>query len=227
MMNRNFKIVCAVLFLFYFEACSSSSSIQRYGNSKNNLDLEINSSSKTTADSLFPTEKITTEFDFSEETMGYEDEILDDCPINYSTVIDNFNKTRNTGSYSSLYEKIMQEVICYLDTPYRYGGTTRAGMDCSGFTSVVMQNAAEVSLPRSSSEQFYIGEKITTNGDLKFGDLVFFNTARRTYPGHVGIYLGDNLFAHASRKIGVTISNLDETYYKKRFVGARRLEELK
>ena len=61
--------------------------------------------------------------------------------------------------------------------------------------------------------------------ELKFGDLVFFNTRRRVKPGHVGIYIGDNLFAHASSKLGVTISSLEHDYYNKRYMGARRIDE--
>jgi cell wall-associated NlpC family hydrolase len=65
---------------------------------------------------------------------------------------------------------------------------------------------------------------INDRSDLKFGDLVFFNTRRRVRPGHVGIYIGDNLFAHASSKLGVTISSLDYDYYSKRYMGARRVD---
>jgi len=71
-----------------------------------------------------------------------------------------------------------------------------------------------------------VGLKIHTRDSLQIGDLVFFNTSRRRFPGHVGIYLGENLFVHASRSLGVTISSLDEKYYNKRFVGSRRINEI-
>jgi cell wall-associated NlpC family hydrolase len=59
--------------------------------------------------------------------------------------------------------------------------------------------------------------------DLQFGDLIFFHTRRHAYVSHVGIYLGDNLFAHASSKYGVTVSSLESTYYNNRFIGAKRI----
>jgi len=118
------------------------------------------------------------------------------------------------------------EVIKYISTPYRYGGTTMKGIDCSAFTKTVFSNVFSYDLPRSAREQFQVGETIQEKEGLKFGDLVFFNTTRRAKPGHVGIYLGDNFFAHASRKKGVTVSSLDENYYNKRYMGGRRLEGL-
>ena len=67
-------------------------------------------------------------------------------------------------------------------------------------------------------------EKVAKEEDLQFGDLVFFDTRINVKPGHVGIYLGDNLFAHASSKKGVTISSLNHSYYQSRFMGGRRVE---
>ena len=78
-----------------------------------------------------------------------------------------------------------------------------------------------MSLPRSARDQFRVGAVVDSD-QLEFGDLVFFNTTGRS-PSHVGIYLEDDLFAHASVTSGVTISSLESTYYKKRFLGARRL----
>ncbi len=115
------------------------------------------------------------------------------------------------------------EVIKFLETPYKYGGNTQKGMDCSAFTLQVFQNSLSVDIPRSAREQYSTGENIS-NDELKFGDLVFFNTTKRSFPGHVGIYLGENQFVHASRSLGVTVSSLEAAYYKKRYVGARRIE---
>jgi cell wall-associated NlpC family hydrolase len=112
-------------------------------------------------------------------------------------------------------------VISYLGTPYEYGGNTREGIDCSGFTARVYQSGAETMLPRSAKEQFALGASIAES-DLEFGDLVFFNTTGQR-PSHVGIYIEDDLFAHASVSQGVTFSSLESTYYRKRFVGARRV----
>jgi cell wall-associated NlpC family hydrolase len=62
---------------------------------------------------------------------------------------------------------------------------------------------------------------------LKFGDLLFFDTTKNTYPGHVGIYIGNNLFAHASFTKGVTISSIESAYYKKRFIIGKRIVQFK
>jgi cell wall-associated NlpC family hydrolase len=118
-------------------------------------------------------------------------------------------------------DKLLLDVVSYLGVPYKYGGTSRKGVDCSGFTSQIYASAVELALPRSTKEQFTVGTKITRN-ELKFGDLVFFNTTGRS-PSHVGIFIEDDLFAHASVSEGVTFSSLESKYYKKRFVGARRV----
>ncbi|MDZ7766840.1 MAG: NlpC/P60 family protein [Melioribacteraceae bacterium] len=97
------------------------------------------------------------------------------------------------------------------------------GIDCSAFTQQVFSNSVGVDLPRTAREQFNIGESVGRKNDLKFGDLLFFNTTTRSYPGHVGIYIGEDLFAHASRSLGVTVSSLKSTYYDNRFIGARRI----
>lgn len=120
-------------------------------------------------------------------------------------------------------DQFLLEVVRYLGVRYSYGGSTKQGIDCSGFTCEVYRNAASKALPRSTSEQFRSGEKITKN-ELQFGDLVFFNTTGHS-PSHVGIYIEDDIFAHASVVEGVTLSSLESTYYKKRFVGARRVVE--
>jgi hypothetical protein len=118
-------------------------------------------------------------------------------------------------------DKLLLEAVGYLGVPYEYGGTSRAGMDCSGFTSRVYRDGARIELPRSTTGQYQSGVAVEEDS-LLFGDLVFFNTTGRS-PSHVGIYLEDGLFAHASVSYGVTISSLQSTYYKNRFVGARRV----
>ncbi len=118
-------------------------------------------------------------------------------------------------------DKLLLDVVSYLGVPYMYGGTSKKGVDCSGFTSRVYASATDLTLPRSTREQFTVGTKVRRN-ELRFGDLVFFNTTGRS-PSHVGIYIEDDLFAHASVSDGVTFSSLESGYYKKRFVGARRV----
>jgi cell wall-associated NlpC family hydrolase len=106
--------------------------------------------------------------------------------------------------------------------PYDDGGEDSSGMDCSGFIQSVYREAAGIGVPRTSQEQYETGEPVDDD-DLRFGDLVFFNTTGRV-PSHVGIYVGDGIFAHASVSMGVTVSFLSQEYYRERYVGARRLK---
>jgi cell wall-associated NlpC family hydrolase len=104
---------------------------------------------------------------------------------------------------------------------YDYGGTTTSGFDCSGFTGYVFKKLG-IFLPRTSKEMFNWDEgKKVARDDLRAGDLVFFNT-NGSGVSHVGIYVGNNKFAHAASK-GVSITSMDENYYAKRYLGARRV----
>jgi cell wall-associated NlpC family hydrolase len=110
-----------------------------------------------------------------------------------------------------------------LDIPYRFGGSTFMGIDCSGYVQKVF-GLLDVSLPRTAREQYHLGEPVSKE-DLLIGDLVFFRTYA-SFPSHVGIYLGNNLFIHASsRSRKVSIDSLDTPYYVRRFIGAKRLFE--
>lgn len=127
--------------------------------------------------------------------------------------------------YSTIRERMLMEIIKYLGTPYKYGGTTKDGIDCSAFTQLMYRDVFNVGLQRSARLQYNQGLEINDKNNLKFGDLVFFNTRQRVKPGHVGIYIGENLFAHASSTKGVTISSIDYEYYSKRYMGARRFDK--
>lgn len=113
----------------------------------------------------------------------------------------------------------------YLGTPYRLGGTTAKGMDCSGFTRRVFADAYGIELPHSSRDQsrLRILREVKPGRDaLRTGDLLFFGRERKRV-NHVGIYLSGGKFIHASRAIGVTISSLEERYWKNRLMFSRRL----
>ena len=112
----------------------------------------------------------------------------------------------------------------FLGTRYRFGGSSRSGIDCSSFVQKVFQEL-EVSLPRTAREQFEIGNAVSP-GDLQKGDLIFFQTYA-SYPSHVGIYLGNNRMIHASsRDRRVVISPMNTPYYRARFVGAKRIAKI-
>ncbi len=109
----------------------------------------------------------------------------------------------------------------FVGIPYRWGGTTVVdGMDCSGFARAVF-NLCGVNIPRTSGEQFQTGQTIG-KGELRDGDLVFFGDSVNRI-NHVGIYVGDGRFVHAPRRgDDIKVSRVDESYFEKRFIGARR-----
>ena len=109
----------------------------------------------------------------------------------------------------------------WLNTPYLYGGTTKNGVDCSGFSSQVLLDVYNINIPRTAEDQYYQGQKIR-DGWLSQGDLVFFKNVRGRGIDHVGVFLGNGQFAHATNSAGVIISDLEEDYYRKRYIGACR-----
>jgi cell wall-associated NlpC family hydrolase len=111
----------------------------------------------------------------------------------------------------------------FFGADYKYGGTTpEGGFDCSGFVRHVFKEAAGLLLPRSSYEISHAGARVEANA-LEPGDLVFFNTLRRTF-SHVGIYVGEGRFIHSpSAGKTVAISSMHETYWRNKFDGARRV----
>lgn len=120
--------------------------------------------------------------------------------------------------------KLLESINSLFGIEYRYGGESVSGFDCSGFVQFIYQDAFSARIPRTSGELSEIGRKIPRK-KLKRGDLVFFRLKGRQID-HVGIYLERNLFAHASSSKGITMGNLDNNYYKKRFAKAVRLLEI-
>ena len=117
---------------------------------------------------------------------------------------------------------LMQNTInSFIGTPYMWGGNSRWGVDCSGFTKSVYSEQG-ILLPRVSREQYQVGKKVDYQ-NLSFGDLIFFNKSGYGMITHVGIYVGNGRFAHSCCSKGVTISSLNKGYYKKRYTGAKRI----
>ncbi len=114
-----------------------------------------------------------------------------------------------------------EAVRSYIGVPYAYGGESRDGMDCSGFVRIIYRKVYGVELPRSSADMFRCGRSVGRRS-LRPGDLVFFGTSGKGVT-HVGIYMGGGKFAHVSRSRGVVISKLGSTYYRWRYIGARRI----
>jgi len=117
-------------------------------------------------------------------------------------------------------KKLIEYVHQWWAVPYRIGGNSKEGIDCSSFVQGLTNEAFGISLPRTSREQADYCKEIAKQ-DLKEGDLVFFAAGRSI--SHVGMYISNNKFVHASTSMGVVISDLDEAYWSKRFVKAGRL----
>jgi len=235
------KVMLGICCFLIISACSPSSNAQRYGNQNRSIDepqnkekvkkttedkkpadvkkkevVKKNTTVKKTPTRLAPEIPDTTEAEFDEAPPK-------ESTIDRKEFIANYRNYINPDVPLGFREEILLQTIKYLETPYKFGGNTENGIDCSGFTLQVYEKSTGIKLPRSAREQFAIGEKVERD-DLDFGDLVFFNTRRRSNPGHVGIYIGDDQFIHSSTSLGVTISSLQEPYYKKRYVGAKRIE---
>jgi cell wall-associated NlpC family hydrolase len=147
-----------------------------------------------------------------------------------STVIyvphDNYNSSADSKAMQQLEdnEEIREALREYFShwrgTRYSYGGLSRSGVDCSGLTLITYKELFGKNLPRTVKEQVKRGKKIS-KASLQAGDLVFFKTG--LFQKHVGIYLEDDLFIHASDSQGVTISSLNDEYWQKRYWQAQRI----
>lgn len=217
-----FTVLFIILFLFSLTLfnCSSSSISQRY---KKNTVPEV---TKEEAVRFSDVQDVQPDTSIMNDIYleDYDEPLVKETKETEEKYLASLNK--NLSTEISKKDLLIMKIIEMRDAPYKYGGNSKDGLDCSAFTRMIIQNTFDYTLPRSASEQFQIGQKVTSRDSLQIGDLVFFNTSRRRFPGHVGIYLGENLFAHASRSLGVTISSLDEKYYDKRYVGSKRINEI-
>jgi cell wall-associated NlpC family hydrolase len=121
---------------------------------------------------------------------------------------------------SEIQKQLKFEYQRWQGTHHRLGGSSRSGVDCSGFVKAVYKNIFEMELPRTTKAQAKLGRPVIKS-ELQPGDLVFFKPP--SYPRHVGIYLSNAEFIHASKSKGVTISRIDPYYWGKYFWTARRL----
>ena len=118
--------------------------------------------------------------------------------------------------------KMFEFIDDWYGTPYRLGGTTKKGVDCSAFSQFLFASVYGLSIPRTAKEQYNLTSRISRT-QLNEGDLIFFNT--RGGISHVGVYLQNNKFVHASTSGGVMISDIFDEYWAKKFVGVGRLKD--
>lgn len=130
-------------------------------------------------------------------------------------------KKSNTTKTQIKTTSLKKAADSYLGVRYKYGGTSRKGLDCSGFIWRAFSDAGKRGVERTSSTELYKMGKSVSRSSLKQGDLCFFGPGRKV--NHVGIYMGNNKFIHASSSKGVTYSSLDNVYWKPRIIGFRRV----
>jgi len=149
---------------------------------------------------------------FSCSQKQYKIKIIDDNKQTIST-----SKTPDENTIKNI---ILKEFKKWEGTPHKMGGNNKKGIDCSGFTHYMYTELFNVRVPRTTKQFFTAGIKINKS-QLKPGDLVAFKPP--SYPRHVGIYIGNNKFIHASTTKGVMMSDLDNPYWKKYYVMSRRI----
>lgn len=127
---------------------------------------------------------------------------------------------------SALNLKLYRFIDYWLHTPYLWGGTTKRGIDCSAFIQRLLADVYNIEIPRTSVQQFFTNniEPFGSRHYLAEGDLVFFRTMKGKVISHVGLYLGNRRFVNSSSTYGVSIANLDEPYWKSKYVAAGRVK---
>jgi cell wall-associated NlpC family hydrolase len=140
--------------------------------------------------------------------------------VNKSNINNALQKNHNMQQDDLLFYLLRKEFSYWRGTPYRLGGNSKKGIDCSAFVKNIYRDSFNIKLPRTTKTQVDEGYLVYKN-QLQMGDLVFFKTGWRIR--HVGIYIGNNQFIHASTSKGVIISSLNNVYWKKKYWQARRI----
>jgi cell wall-associated NlpC family hydrolase len=165
----------------------------------------------------------TNDASITEQFIDKSTKVLESASKTFSGVVDKYSKMMQV-SPSSVSNAVMYQFIDdWYGTKYRLGGSSRSGIDCSALVQKLYTYVYGMDVVRTSVMQFRMSEYIADKGKLKEGDLVFF----RIHGGpvsHVGVYLHNNYFVHASSSRGVMISNLNEAYWTKHYVGGGRVE---
>jgi cell wall-associated NlpC family hydrolase len=166
----------------------------------------------------------TEELGFGDRIIQKSSQVLEQANKTFSGIVDKYSKVMQVSPNSISNAILYQFVDDWYGTRYQMGGTGRKGIDCSALVQKVYNQVYGMDVVRTSIMQFRGSEYIANKANLKEGDLVFF----RIHGGpvsHVGVYLKNNYFVHASSSKGVMISNLDESYWQKVYVGGGRLKQ--
>ncbi len=156
--------------------------------------------------------------------IGYK-QISVDFPIVGTINTKSISTQHNQFNHSFLADKLLQNILLWLGTPYRLGGSSDNGIDCSNFVSKIIKETFNIHFPANAETQSRLVIPILNIDELSYGDLIFFsgNNKKSKRIGHVGIYLGNGIFAHSSTSKGVIISHITDGYYTQRFRFGGRL----
>lgn len=130
------------------------------------------------------------------------------------------------GSFKTEAASTGESIISYgekfMGVPYVWGGTTPSGFDCSGFTQYIFKNAAGISIPRTTDQQYKIGTAVAKS-DLQPGDLIFYKNTYKKGISHVGVYAGNNMVLNATSSDGIDLVSMNNPYWGPRYAGAKRV----
>ena len=185
-------------------------------------DIEVGVEEAPSQDTKYKTTKITqpeAAYSIKKDQKvfeGFSVEKASNLQLKYSILLDTeVEQVQNINLFEAIDD--------WFGTRYVYGGTSKKGIDCSAFMQVMFSNVLGIALPRTAREQYGATRKIDEDEMLVEGDLVFFNTTGGV--SHVGMYLQNNKFVHSATSGGVMISDLAESYWAKRFIGAGRYQK--
>jgi len=192
-----------------------SNSVKKETKFLDQIDVPVESSrSKKEDDAVVPVSKKETTETRNRAYREDNSENLSHLQVKYSVLLNTpAEEVRNT--------KMFEFIDDWYGTPYRLGGTTKNGVDCSAFSQFLFAAVYGFSIPRTAREQYNLTTRISRT-ELKEGDLIFFNT--RGGISHVGVYLQNNKFVHASTSGGVMISDIFDEYWARKFIGVGRLK---